>query len=80
MMSVEPLKAGSAHLSHLVLSSFIAIVGGLVLIAVIDAPYQMWHYANKLKMTREELKQEAKESDGNPEIKAKIRQQQREMA
>ncbi|MGZ3237230.1 MAG: flagellar type III secretion system protein FlhB, partial [Burkholderiaceae bacterium] len=59
---------------------FIAIVGGLVIIAMIDAPYQMWHYANKLKMTRQELRQEAKESDGNPEIKAKIRQQQREMA
>jgi flagellar biosynthesis protein FlhB len=40
----------------------------------------MWQYADKLKMTREEVRQEAKESDGNPEIKAKIRQQQREMA
>jgi flagellar biosynthetic protein FlhB len=79
-LSVEPAKAGSAHLAHLLLISFMAIVGGLVLIALIDAPYQMWHYANKLKMTRQELRQEAKESDGNPEIKAKIRQQQREMA
>jgi flagellar biosynthetic protein FlhB len=79
-LSVEPAKTGSAHLAHLLMSSFIAIVGGLVIIALIDAPYQMWHYANKLKMTRQELRQEAKESDGNPEIKAKIRQQQREMA
>ncbi|MGZ3157921.1 MAG: flagellar biosynthesis protein FlhB [Burkholderiaceae bacterium] len=79
-LSVEPAKSGSAHLAHLLMTSFIAIVGGLVIIALIDAPYQMWHYANKLKMTRQELRQEAKESDGNPEIKAKIRQQQREMA
>lgn len=79
-LSVEPAKSGSAHLAHLLMTSFLAIVGGLVVIALIDAPYQMWHYANKLKMTRQELRQEAKESDGNPEIKAKIRQQQREMA
>jgi len=52
----------------------------LVFIAAIDVPYQLYHYANKLKMTKEEVRQESKESDGNPEIKAKIRQQQREMA
>lgn len=79
-LTVEPLKSGSAHFVSILITSFISIVGGLVIIALIDAPYQMWHYANKLKMTREELRQEAKESDGNPEIKAKIRQQQREMA
>jgi flagellar biosynthetic protein FlhB len=79
-LSTESLKDGTAHLGHILLVSFLSIVGALVFIALIDAPYQMWHYANKLKMTREELRQEAKESDGNPEIKAKIRQQQREMA
>jgi len=79
-LGVEPVKSGSAHLGHLMLMSFVYISCGLLVIAMIDAPYQVWHYAEKLKMTREELRQEAKESDGNPEIKAKIRQQQREMA
>lgn len=79
-LSVEPLNIGSAHLADLLFTGFITIVASLVLIALIDAPYQMWHYANKLKMTREELKQEAKDSDGNPQIKGKIRQLQREMA
>lgn len=79
-LTVEPLRTGPAHMTHILLTSFISIVGGLVVIAMIDAPYQMWHYANKLKMTRQEVREEAKESDGNPEIKAKIRQQQREMA
>ncbi|MDB5838359.1 MAG: flhB [Herminiimonas sp.] len=79
-LAVTPLNTGTASLGHLLFNSFIAIVSGLVLIALIDAPYQVWHYADKLKMTREEVRQEAKESDGNPEIKAKIRQQQREMA
>ncbi|HJV88470.1 MAG TPA: flagellar biosynthesis protein FlhB [Noviherbaspirillum sp.] len=79
-LSVEPVATGGAHLAHLLLTSFIAIVASLVLIALIDAPYQMWQYANKLKMTREEVRQEAKESDGDPQVKARIRQMQREMA
>jgi flagellar biosynthesis protein FlhB len=79
-LAVEPLRDSSAHLAHLLLTSFISIVCALVVIALIDAPYQMWHYANKLKMTREELRQEAKEADGDPQVKARIRQMQREMA
>ena len=79
-LTAEPLNTGSGHVAHLLLTSFIAIVSSLVLIAMIDAPYQMWQYANKLKMTRQELRQESKESDGNPEIKARIRNLQREMA
>lgn len=64
----------------LMLKAFLLIVASLILIAVIDVPYQLKHYADKLKMTKEELKQEAKESEGNPQIKGRIRQQQREMA
>ena len=77
---VEPPRAGSMHLSSLMFGSYMLIVMSLVLIAAIDAPYQMWSYAKKLMMTRQEVRQEAKESEGNPEIKAKIRAQQREMA
>lgn len=79
-LALEPVPEGSAHLGSLLWWSFLAISGGLILIAVIDAPYQMWHYANKLKMTRQEVKEEAKESEGDPQIKARIRSQQREMA
>jgi flagellar biosynthetic protein FlhB len=79
-LGMESVKEGSTHLGHILLISFLAITSGLVLIAAIDAPYQMWQYANKHKMTREQVRQESKESDGNPEIKAKIRAQQREMA
>ncbi len=79
-LSAEPLTSSSAHLADLLLTGFIAIVCGLVVIALIDVPYVLWNYANKLKMTREELRQEAKESDGDPQVKARIRQLQREMA
>lgn len=79
-LMAEPLHMGSVHVLNMLAFSFMVIVGALGFIALIDAPYQMWHYANKLKMTRQELIQESKESDGNPQIKGKIRQLQREMA
>ena len=79
-LAVEPLLAGSTHLGHLVGTAFLYMVGGLGLVAAIDGPYQVWHYADKLKMTRQEMIQESKESDGNPQMKAKIRQMQREMS
>ncbi|MES2319272.1 MAG: flagellar biosynthesis protein FlhB [Pseudomonadota bacterium] len=79
-LAVETLRSGSAHMIEMMASAFLFIVGGLGIVAAIDAPYQMWHYANKLKMTRQEVIQESKESEGNPQIKAKVRQMQREMA
>ena len=79
-LAVEPLGVGSAHMIDLLARAFLYIVGGLGVIAAIDGPYQVWHYANKLKMTRQEVTQESKESDGNPQIKSRIRQLQREMA
>ncbi|MBC7404968.1 MAG: flagellar type III secretion system protein FlhB [Cytophaga sp.] len=79
-LASESLKQGSAHLGNMLGMCFLSIVGALVLIAAIDVPFQMWHYANKLKMTHQEVIQESKEANGNPQIKAKIRAQQREMA
>ncbi len=79
-LALESEGAGAAHMVDMIASAFLYIVGGLGIVAAIDAPYQMWHYANKLKMTRQEVIQESKESDGNPQIKGKIRQLQREMA
>ena len=69
-----------AQTGYLMLKAFLTIVAALVLIAAIDVPWQLKHYADKLKMTKEEVRQESKETEGNPQIKARIRQQQREMA
>jgi flagellar biosynthetic protein FlhB len=79
-LAVEPVGAATAHLAGLVARAFLIMVSALGAIALLDGPYQKWHYANKLKMTRQEVIQESKESDGNPQIKGKIRQLQREMA
>jgi len=79
-LPLEDVANSVPHVGHMLLVCFVSIVGALVAIAAIDAPYQMWQHANKLKMTRQEIIQESKEANGNPQIKAKIRQQQREMA
>lgn len=52
----------------------------LGLLAAIDAPYQKWNWLRKLKMTREEIKRELKESEGSPEVKGRIRQMQMQLA
>jgi len=79
-LSSLTVERGITSTHHYLLMAFIWAVSSLGLIALIDAPYQLFNYKKKLRMTKEEVKQEAKESNGNPEIKARLRQQQREMA
>jgi len=79
-LAYEPINQSGPHVFSLLWTTYFSIVGALGLIALIDATYQRWHYNEKLKMTREELRQESKESEGDPQLKARIRAQQREMA
>lgn len=57
-----------------------AILLGLFVVALIDFAYQKFSYRKKTMLTKDEAKREHKEQEGNPEIKAKIRNIQREMA
>jgi len=77
--SLAPAAAIAEH-GRLLLLFFSILAGAIALIALVDAPYQLWQYSKKMMMTRQQVRDEAKESEGNPEIKAKIRAQQREMA
>jgi len=79
-LGVESLKTAGSHAAQLLWISFITMVSALILIAALDVPYQIWNYGRKLRMTREEVKQEHKESEGDPHIKGKIRAMQRAMA
>jgi flagellar biosynthetic protein FlhB len=76
----QSLGVGLASAGHLVSFSFLAVVATMLLIVAVDVPFQLWQYHDKLKMTRQELKQEGKETEGNPEVKARIRALQREAA
>jgi flagellar biosynthetic protein FlhB len=55
-------------------------VGALLLIALMDVPWQIFSHAKKLRMSKEDIRQEYKESEGDPMLKARIRQMQRQMA
>jgi flagellar biosynthetic protein FlhB len=76
----EPVVQSIPHLGSLMWACFATIMGGVLLIAGVDVPYQLWEHNKKLKMTKEEVRREAKESEGDPQVKAKIRSMQREMA
>ncbi|WP_017926405.1 flagellar biosynthesis protein FlhB [Thioalkalivibrio sp. HL-Eb18] len=80
MLGYEPLEQAIAHAAQLALGTFVAVSAALILVAAIDAPFQMWNHQKQLRMTRQELKDEYKETDGKPEVKQKIRQLQQEMA
>lgn len=76
----QPIETALISFAQVLLYSFLALVAGLAIIAAIDVPFQLWQYHDRLKMTYEELKREARESEGDPHLKARIRSQQREMA
>ena len=65
---------------HLIFIGVLLISGSLIVVVMIDVPYQIISHAKKLRMTKEEVKREHKESEGDPHLKAKIRSQQQAMA
>jgi flagellar biosynthetic protein FlhB len=79
-LAAEPLASGMVHLVRLLGTSFLVMAGSMGLIVAADIPFQLWDHAKKLRMTREEVRQENKENEGDPKVKAHIRSQQREMA
>ncbi len=65
-----------AELGYIVLWGFLAICASLILIVLIDVPFQKWNHNRQLKMTKQEVKDEHKETDGSPEVKGRIRRMQ----
>lgn len=79
-LSDESTSAAIVH--SLQISGFAAIVLSAVtiVIAMVDVPFQIWDHNKKLKMTKQELRDEMKDTEGKPEVKGRIRQLQREIA
>ena len=76
----ETIESALPHGLSLVIYAFLGVSSSLLIIAAIDVPFQLWNHSKQLKMTKQELKDEFKDSEGKPEIKSKIRQQQRELS
>ncbi|MBT4838997.1 MAG: flagellar biosynthesis protein FlhB [Methylococcales bacterium] len=79
-MADVPLEAAIQQTWEIILTTFILMSISLIILALFDVPYQLWKHNKQLKMTKTEVKEERKSQDGNPEIKAKIKQKQFEMA
>lgn len=79
-MAHEPLQMAILHAAQLVGWSALWMACGLALIAAVDVPFQLWDNKQKLMMTKQEVRDEYKDSEGKPEVKQRIRQLQREMA
>ena len=76
----EPLGPALAHLALLLGGTFLTIAAAFALVVLVDVPFQIWDHRRQLRMTREELRQETKETEGDPQVKARIRSLQREAA
>jgi flagellar biosynthetic protein FlhB len=76
----EPLESAIIHSLQVVGWSTLWMACGLIIIAAVDVPVQLWESHKKLLMTKQEVRDEHKDSDGKPEVKQRIRQLQREMS
>jgi flagellar biosynthetic protein FlhB len=79
-LAAMPIRAALANAGSMVLTSASWLLVIICVIAAVDVPLQIWRYSSRLKMSAEDQKQEMKESDGDPYLKAKIRGQQRRVA
>ena len=79
-ISEEAAKPAIAHVAWTLAWSFLILACATIIIAVIDVPFQIYDHQKKLRMTKQEVKDEFKDTEGKPEVKGRIRQLQREMA
>ena len=76
----EPLELAVIHSLQVVAWSALWMACGLILIAAVDVPVQLWESHQKLLMTKQEVRDEHKDQEGRPEVKQRIRQLQRDMS
>lgn len=79
LATFEPRPAIDSAL-EIIIWVFMALSAVLILVALVDVPYQLYEYTEKMKMTLQEVKDELKNTEGKPEVKGRIRQLQREIA
>ncbi|WP_426417579.1 flagellar biosynthesis protein FlhB [Aestuariirhabdus sp. LZHN29] len=79
-MGKEAIPQAIAHGLSVLGWSVLGMSASLILIALIDIPFQIWDHRKQLMMTKQEVKDEYKNTEGKPEVKGRIRQLQREMA
>ncbi|NQZ86988.1 MAG: flagellar biosynthesis protein FlhB [Colwellia sp.] len=79
-LSLEAIPLNFEHSVTMLQWMFLVLALSIGIIAAIDAPYQTWDHTRQLKMTKQEIKDENKNTEGSPEIKGRIRRAQYEMS
>jgi flagellar biosynthetic protein FlhB len=79
-LGTQAVDTAIPQMGHLIGASLLSVIGAMLLIVLIDVPFQLWDHNKKLMMTKEEVRQEAKETEGDPMVKGRIRSLQREAA
>jgi flagellar biosynthetic protein FlhB len=79
-LSLEEVPINFSHAVNMLLWMFLALALSIGIIVIIDAPYQVWNHTRELKMTKQEIKDEHKNIEGNPEVKGRIKRTQYEMS
>lgn len=75
-----PIETAIASGGLIIIKSFVYISASLILIAVVDVPFQLYEHNKAMKMTKQELRDEYKETEGKPEVKSAIRRAQQELS
>ena len=79
-LSQELFPDAFVHAMELIFWQFLFVTLGMIVIVLIDVPYQLWTNTEQLKMTKQEVKDENKNVEGNPEVKGRQKRIQLEMA
>lgn len=76
----QPVEQAIAQTARMAARIFVIASSSLLLVALIDVPFQIWTHQKQLRMTLQEIKDEFKETEGKPEVKGRIRQMQQEIS
>ncbi|EIY8043273.1 flagellar biosynthesis protein FlhB [Vibrio vulnificus] len=79
-LSLDVYPQNIFHALDILLNFVLLISCSLLIVVAIDIPFQIWQHADQLKMTKQEVKDEYKDTEGKPEVKGRIRMLQREAA
>lgn len=76
----QPVASAISRALEICGVSLLVVSSGLILIAAADVPFQLWQYQKKLRMTRQQVRDELKDTEGRPEVKSKVRAMQQQIA
>lgn len=80
LLGLESLPAATRHAAWIIAWSALGMAAATIIVALVDVPFQIFDHTRKLRMTRQQVKDEFKDAEGKPEVKSRVRQLQREMA